>query len=64
MTNYSEWLRTYAPIFREKYEEFCKLFPSDQQPSYSNFVSFIWINTRKYVNPRTKKIYARVDDYE
>jgi hypothetical protein len=63
MSNYAEWHRAYAPIFREKYVEFCNLFPSDQKPSYANFVAFIWVNTHKYVNPRTKKIYARVDNH-
>ena len=61
MSNYAEWRRAYAPIFQEKYVEFCKLFPADQEPSYSNFVAFIWNNTHKYIHPRTKKIYARVD---
>ena len=63
MTNYTEWHNAYAPIFQEKYAQFCKLFPAGHQPPYGKFVAFIWANTHRYIHPRTKKIYARIDDY-
>lgn len=60
-TNFIEWSRTYSDIFRYKYEQFCQLFPNGEEPSYRQFVIFIWNNTQKFKQQYTQKTYARIN---
>ena len=60
-TNFPEWILEYGKIFHPKYEQFCALFPEGEEPTYKEFVLFIWKNTAKFKDPLTQKIYARIN---
>ncbi len=60
-TNFPEWIIEYGKVFQPKYEQFCTLFPEGEEPTYKEFVLFIWKNTSKFKDPLTQKIYARIN---
>jgi hypothetical protein len=60
-TNFNEWTQTYDRLLMEKYLQFCMLFEEDEEPEFYEFVSFVWNNTRKFVDPFTQKTYARIN---
>ena len=60
-TNFPEWVQEYGEIFHPKYLQFCEMFPKGEEPSYKEFVLFIWKNTKKFKDPLAQKIYARIN---
>ena len=60
-TNFPIWVQEYGHIFHEKYIQFCEMFPEGEEPSYKEFVLFIWKNTKKFKDPYTQKTYAIIN---
>ena len=60
-TNFSNWLLAYNDVFTDKYNEFCELFPEGGEPSYREFVVFIWRNTHKYNDQQKQQLCARIN---
>tara|TARA_Y100001972_G_scaffold16167_1_gene17441 strand:- start:23 stop:214 length:192 start_codon:yes stop_codon:yes gene_type:complete len=60
-TNFPEWVLEYGDIFHTKYLQFCEMFSEGDEPSYKEFVLFIWKNTAKFKDPHTQKVYARIN---
>ena len=60
-TNFDQWALHYKTLLSEKYHEFCTLFPKGQQPSYAEFINFVWTNTTKTMNHYTGKVEAKMN---
>ena len=60
-TNFQEWAVFYADLLSKKYYDFCNLFPRGEEPNYSEFIHFVWVNTSKVKNHYTGKIEAKIN---
>lgn len=60
--NFLEWSRHYEDILRPKYEKFVQFFlsHSEEPPSYNDFLSYCYLNTKKNLNQLSGKIIAPI----
>lgn len=60
-TNIQNWEKHYHFLLFEKYNQFCNMFHKDEEPSYQEFVNFVWLNTSKNKNHNNGKIEAKIN---
>jgi len=60
-TNINDWAVHYTEILSYKYHQFCTMFPKGEEPSYQQFVEFVWENTTKIKNHNNGKIEAKIN---
>ena len=60
--NFFEWSKHYDDIMRPKYEEFVQLFENHKEtvPSYNDFLSYCYLNTKKNINQLSGKLVAPI----
>ena len=60
-TNINDWAVYYTETLSTKYHEFCGMFPVGHEPSYKDFVNFVWLNTSKSKNHNNGKVEAKIN---
>ncbi len=61
LSNIQHWEFHYHGILSEKYNSFCNMFKKGEEPSYQDFVNFVWLNTSKAKNHNNGKIEAKIN---